>query len=309
MSIIGAGIGAVGGLISGLVGNRARRRAATTAHRRNVEQWKRQNEYNDPSQQMARLKSAGLNPNMVYGTGTAAATGQASSAPAAPMARQENIPLGGKGIADYISLEQLGIQKQLANSTEKLQNSQSAKTQQETQKLDMANFLQGLSQNWHSEKLNTEWGKIRGSEAFEQWKNGELNDLPPAIKNVFLETSRNAANTEISRLGVDVAKYKSKLAQFGADTSDQLYVRLAAMYTLEQGYDLNSARGLTIGAQAIVSLTSMFMKGGLAKAALSGRHAKAKGNVTKPRTSITNTRTYDSRGKLRSRQKRSTTHR
>lgn len=41
--------------------------------------WAMQNEYNSPQAQMQRLKAAGLNPNMVYGSGTVA--GNASSAP------------------------------------------------------------------------------------------------------------------------------------------------------------------------------------------------------------------------------------
>lgn len=36
--------------------------------------WNMQNEYNAPSAQMARLKTAGLNPNLVYGNGNAATT-------------------------------------------------------------------------------------------------------------------------------------------------------------------------------------------------------------------------------------------
>lgn len=38
---------------------------------RNLELWNMQNEYNAPKQQMARLKEAGLNPNLVYGNGSA----------------------------------------------------------------------------------------------------------------------------------------------------------------------------------------------------------------------------------------------
>lgn len=41
--------------------------------------WNRQNEYNDPSAQMERLKAAGLNPHMVYGNG--AVGNSAGSAP------------------------------------------------------------------------------------------------------------------------------------------------------------------------------------------------------------------------------------
>ena len=39
------------------------------AYQRNLEMWNLQNAYNSPTQQMARLRSAGLNPNLVYGSG------------------------------------------------------------------------------------------------------------------------------------------------------------------------------------------------------------------------------------------------
>ena len=38
---------------------------------KDLEQWERSNLYNHPSQQMARLKEAGLNPAMIYGSGGA----------------------------------------------------------------------------------------------------------------------------------------------------------------------------------------------------------------------------------------------
>lgn len=42
----------------------------------NLEQWNRANQYSSPKEQMARLKEAGLNPNLVYGSGA----GQTQSA-------------------------------------------------------------------------------------------------------------------------------------------------------------------------------------------------------------------------------------
>jgi len=39
------------------------------AYQRDLEHYRRQNRYNSPKQQMARLKKAGLNPNLVYGDG------------------------------------------------------------------------------------------------------------------------------------------------------------------------------------------------------------------------------------------------
>lgn len=46
----------------------------------NIDMWNRQNEYNSPQAQMQRLQEAGLNPNLIYGNGSAS-TGNASSAP------------------------------------------------------------------------------------------------------------------------------------------------------------------------------------------------------------------------------------
>ena len=43
----------------------------------NLQQWERSNEYNNPLNQVARLKNAGLNPNLVYGNGA----GQSVAAP------------------------------------------------------------------------------------------------------------------------------------------------------------------------------------------------------------------------------------
>lgn len=46
-------------------------------YRDNINFWRMQNEYNTPASQMARLKQAGLNPNLIYGQGARGATGQA----------------------------------------------------------------------------------------------------------------------------------------------------------------------------------------------------------------------------------------
>lgn len=46
----------------------------------NLRMWNMQNEYNTPANQMKRYREAGLNPNLIYGSGQASA-GNASSAP------------------------------------------------------------------------------------------------------------------------------------------------------------------------------------------------------------------------------------
>lgn len=84
-------LNAVGGLIGGLANsvtsvintnktNEANKELAEYQYSKDVEAWNRQNAYNSPSAQMARYTSAGLNPNMIYGSGTASA-GNAQSMP------------------------------------------------------------------------------------------------------------------------------------------------------------------------------------------------------------------------------------
>lgn len=66
---------------------------AEYAYEKNLEMWNRQNVYNSPEAQMARLQKAGLNPHLMYGKGT---VGNATSMPQYQAPRQEHphIPLG-----------------------------------------------------------------------------------------------------------------------------------------------------------------------------------------------------------------------
>jgi hypothetical protein len=76
---IPAAIGALGSLGSSVIGNKGRKANESRARRWNLEQWHRQNKYNHPIEQMARLKSAGLNPNMIYGSSPGSAVGNAGA--------------------------------------------------------------------------------------------------------------------------------------------------------------------------------------------------------------------------------------
>lgn len=51
-----------------------------------VQNWNREVNYNNPKEQMKRLKDAGLNPNLVYGSGAAGLEAPSTAAPTAPSA-------------------------------------------------------------------------------------------------------------------------------------------------------------------------------------------------------------------------------
>lgn len=70
---------------SSLLSNIGSKKRQNQADAKNIEFWKMQNQYNTPSAQMQRLKDAGLNPNLIYGSSPAGASGSAGSiAPSKP---------------------------------------------------------------------------------------------------------------------------------------------------------------------------------------------------------------------------------
>lgn len=64
-----------------------------------VDNWNRETNYNDPRQQMKRLKDAGLNPNLIYGNGAAGLEAPSVAAPTAPAAPMQVTAPGNFGSA------------------------------------------------------------------------------------------------------------------------------------------------------------------------------------------------------------------
>lgn len=80
-SLISAGIGSAASLFGQQMNNDASEKAARVAGEQAIKLWKMQADYNTPANQVARLRAAGLNPNLIYGNGSAS-TGNMSNAPA-----------------------------------------------------------------------------------------------------------------------------------------------------------------------------------------------------------------------------------
>ena len=83
--LIGQGVQQGGNFLSNLLFHkrnvRTQKELADYAYSKDLDMWNRQNLYNAPINQMARLAEAGLNPNLVYGQGVTGATGQAREMP------------------------------------------------------------------------------------------------------------------------------------------------------------------------------------------------------------------------------------
>lgn len=148
----GAIISGASSIFSNLIGNAGSKRAQERANRHNIAFWKMQNQYNHPVEQMARLKSAGLNPNLIYGGSPSSATGNADKiAPSKAAEFKFDNPL--QDINQFANLEQINATTDNLREQNKviiqdaiLKGMQSLKTQAEGQsaqtkaKLDNALF-------------------------------------------------------------------------------------------------------------------------------------------------------------------------
>lgn len=68
-------------LLGGYIDNYYNRKAAKQQYNYQMAMWEANNAYNTPAEQMKRLREAGLNPNLVYGGGSATHTATMASAP------------------------------------------------------------------------------------------------------------------------------------------------------------------------------------------------------------------------------------
>lgn len=108
----------------------------------NRENWAIANEYNLPSNQMQRLAEAGLNPNLVYGTGNIQnVAGQVSS----PHGQQFQV------MAPRVDLDFLQVARLMSDI--KLQNSQAQKNYSESKLIESQTTGQDLTNQFNQETL------------------------------------------------------------------------------------------------------------------------------------------------------------
>lgn len=92
-SLLGSGAQSISTVAAQKAANAANMELARYQYSKDLDMWNRQNWYNSPQEQMARLSRAGLNPNLVYGNGVAGASGSAAPAQMAKFQAPEMRPV------------------------------------------------------------------------------------------------------------------------------------------------------------------------------------------------------------------------
>lgn len=147
LGLISGGTGIVGNLLSSVMGNR-----------RDLRMWRMTNAYNSPEQQMARLKKAGLNPALVYGSSSVVGNSQSQRPTTNIPDISSSIPNLPQLYETATSIENKRAQTQLIEENERLA--------EENQKLIKAKLItegsRAFNLDRNSENLFTKTQQLRG---------------------------------------------------------------------------------------------------------------------------------------------------
>lgn len=178
----GSGLfGSVGNVVSTAMTNRANMKLADHQFAQNVKMWNMQNEYNAPSAQVQRLKDAGLNPNLMYGNGTAA-TGNSSQMPqyAAPTFQAPQIAgnlldfaskledLKTKRIGNQLTLQQM--------ATEEVKRSELAsRASKNLWDIENGNYMRVLTENKTNAEIRVMMSKLQNDASYRRQIEAEID--------------------------------------------------------------------------------------------------------------------------------------
>lgn len=227
-------------LISGLFGlgtqalsNRQQRKLEADRRKYDQAQWERVNRYNHPIEQMARLTSAGLNPNLIYGSSPGSAVGNAGAIAAgqAPEYKLDN-PVTGYMNTKVQQAQTANLKSQsslnIARSIESVNNAHLTKSQERRLNKLLAGDLEMQSQDI----------KIKTEQAYQALLQSKAigNKEKGLIARYAAETEKSFADRDQSKYKADVEKLNSTLAKAGIRPNDSIYVRIMSQVT---GIDLS----------------------------------------------------------------------
>ena len=252
MSIVGGIISGVGSLLGGIGSSAMNNKAVRDTNKANMEiakyqaqwqqqenekayqrslnMWNLQNEYNSPTQQMARIRAAGLNPNLVYGNGV---TGNSSGSTPQYEPAKFNAPTmqayrgWNLGISDAISqfLAYRTVKAQVDNM--EAQNSL-IRQQTATEATKQANIAASTSRSEFDLNMAKELKDVSVSSAI-----ADMNR-----KQAGAAQGWTKANREVIQYELDKALFDNKIK-----LSNQEYLKvLQSVRQLQQDNDINSFR-------------------------------------------------------------------
>lgn len=245
---IGAIIGGLGSLAGSMIGANAQRQANIQnmqlakyqnnwqtaenekAYARSVEMWNMQNAYNAPTAQMSRLRQAGLNPNLVYGSGvTGNSAGSAPQYQPAKIQRATMEPYRGwnLGLSDaasmYMAMRQNKAQVENMEAQNKL-----IKEQARTEGIRQGNIAMSTARSGFDLNLARELRNVSIDRAIAEKNLSEANAAG----------AWTGANQKVLQYELDRTLFDNKIKLSNAEYS----TAMEALRKLRQDNDINAFR-------------------------------------------------------------------
>lgn len=228
----------------------ANKQQAEYAYSKELEMWNRQNDYNNPLAVMNRLKAAGLNPNLIYGSGSGAG-GQASQMPKynAPTLQYNQQPI--VNVPEMMGIYQNFAMKQAQINNVKAQtdniNTKTATEAARTVATTVAGKILGQKHDFNSYNMPYQSG-ILGNRARQSSyeleaairKLGAMDQesVTRGLQQEYLRKQMKIADIEAEKREAQAMweKQKAEWAKMGVTSGDHVLLRMFVRMKNEAGF-------------------------------------------------------------------------
>lgn len=218
---------------SAIVTNAGNKKSQERANKHNIEFWNMQNEYNDPSAQMQRLRKAGLNPNLIYGSNASGASGNAESI-APSKASDYNMPNPLQDINQFADHRQkeATTSNLLEQNTNIAQDTvlKSAQAYETAQRGKLGNTASRLAEATYFNSLQASSEALRKQKAESIGAELDTKFKDQSLKNRLLDIHERVNLLRMQKSGQslqnDLLRYERELNQLGITKGDPFHYRL-----------------------------------------------------------------------------------
>lgn len=203
--------------------------------KQNKQLWDYQNAYNTPQAQMARLEAAGLNPNLIYGSGAGGMnTAGPLTSPEVPT-KQAIRPEVPNGLSTYLQTRQMDAQYQMTLQNIEMARKRGALTDMQTGLTNLKLMREDIRKKNYSDLAQAELDTqkfitLRAGELFanEKTKGGLMDQLHDVRKQQMTSTE----------LDIEFKKNRNDLAKLGIYQSDDVKWRVLLKAAQRMGIDI-----------------------------------------------------------------------
>lgn len=217
-------VGGIGQVVAGERQNKAQRELAEYSYNKDLEMWHKGNEYNNPSSQMERLKAAGLNPNLVYGSGQTQGNSASQlpkySAPKMDYSQQgAGIAHAANTIGQYMSMKKLGAEINYIDANTVAQNTRTNVMAKQAQKL-------GID---ISDLKFTQPARRATAYAENEYKNMQIAQVRNQVLNTIKDRELKTKTSALLDEKISWEQYMNSVQEMNIGENGQAIIRMLSM--------------------------------------------------------------------------------